>query len=36
MMWKVTNDEKAKEDKAKEGMIYIIEVGEKPEIKIVD
>lgn len=31
MMWKVTND-----DKAKEGMIYVLEVGEKDEIKIVN
>lgn len=35
MMWKVTNDEKGKEEKAKEGMIYIIEVGDKTEIKLV-
>ena len=35
MMWKVTNDEKGKEEKTKEGMIYVIEVDTKTEIKIV-
>ncbi len=35
MMWKVTNDEKGKEEKTKEGMIYVLEIGEKIEIKIV-
>jgi hypothetical protein len=35
MMWKITNDEKGKEEKSKEGMIYTIEIGEKQELKIV-
>lgn len=35
-MWKITNDEKGKEDKSKEGMIYIVEIGDKLEIKIVN
>ena len=34
-MWKITNDEKVKEEKSKEGMIYVVEISDKQEIKIV-
>ncbi len=34
-MWKITNDEKGKEDQNKEGMIYLVEIGDKEELKIV-
>lgn len=29
MMWKITNDDKGKEEKNKEGMIYVVEIGDK-------
>jgi hypothetical protein len=29
MMWKITNEDKGKEEKSKEGMIYVVSLGDK-------